>query len=185
MPGGGWGGPGRGSRTLPRCGQGALALPSVDDPSWEQQGPVWLNLGHLGLDILRAEGLSMFLLMSSGGRGGSAEPPAAGSRPARIRKWISRLLMGTALWEETTSRGPGWGVAPQVPEGPALDAVPCTVGRTCCLPGVPRLSPEPWPPCPPGPVLTVGGSCPHCPGLLSPAALCTPHLTVPFSSASA
>lgn len=127
----------------------------------------------------------MFLLMLSGGRGGSAEPPAAAAgQLGKIRKWILRLLMGTALWEETTPQGPGWGVAPQVPEGPALDAGPCTVGRTCCLPGAPRLSPAPWPPCPPGLVLTAGGSCPRCPGLLSPAALCSPHLTAPFSSAS-
>lgn len=40
---------------FPGVGRGALALPPMDDPSWEQQGPVWLNLGHLGLDILRAE----------------------------------------------------------------------------------------------------------------------------------
>lgn len=102
-----------------------------------------------------------------------------------IRKRMSKLLVGTALWEETTSRGPAWGEPLQVPEGPALDTALCTVGRTCCLT---RSTPAPsctLAPVPPSLVLTVGGSCPHCPGLRSPAALRTLRFTAPFSFASA
>lgn len=102
-----------------------------------------------------------------------------------MRKRMSKLLVGTALWEETTSWGPAWGFPLQVPEGPALDTALCAVGRTCCLT---RSTPAPSctpAPVPPSLVLTVGGSCPHCPGLLSPAALHTLHFTAPSSFASA
>ena len=98
----------------------------------------------------------------------------AAGQPGCIRKQMSRLLVGTALWEETTSWGPGWGVPLQVPGGPGLDTALRTVGRTCCLTrSTPALSctPAPVPPRPgpdcrwflpplPRPPLT---HCPACP----------------------
>ena len=100
----------------------------------------------------------------------------AAGQPGSIRKRMSRLLVGTALWKETTSWGPGWGVPLQVPEGPALDTVLRTVGRTYSLTrGTPALScaPAPVPPRPgpdcrwflpplPRPPLT------HCPAYPAP-----------------
>ena len=57
VPGGGRGGPGGGSRTLPRCGWAAgplLCHVWVTRPG-NSEAPSWLSRGRLGLDILCTE----------------------------------------------------------------------------------------------------------------------------------